>query len=92
MLALACYAASQVNRFYYFPMPGQDFVTDCDFVVSVEPDGEHVIVWHCGETRVHVSQFDEPVQRRNDPDRSDIAWARAEAATGNPSIMPRHIS
>lgn len=88
--ALAAFAATQVDRVWYRPYPGATFVTDADFVMAA--DDEWLIIWAFYPRLIHVSQLDEPMYRRDDPDRRAINNARCEASLGNPNILPRHIS
>src|SRR5574341_1018203 len=80
--ALAAFAAITVDRLWYYPVPGQNFVTDADFVISADEQGEYLRVWHCGETCIHVSQLDRPTFKADDPDINFQDWRRNEHTTG----------
>lgn len=87
--ALAAYAAQQVNHFFYYPTEAE-FVTDNDYVVAV--DDEWVMISLLGSLRViHVSQLDEPVTRRNDPDAAFESQWWNDMVAGNRGVKPSRV-
>lgn len=88
---MAAYAALQVNRFWYYPLPEYDFVSDADYVISIDDSGEWLTVWACGETKIHVSQLDEPITKRNDPDAAfeNLSWN--DYVAGDRSVKPSRV-
>ena len=86
---LATFAAQQVNHFFYRPTEAE-FVTDNDYVVAV--DDEWIMISLLGSLRlIHVSQLDEPVTRRNDPDAAFEIQSWNDMVAGDRGVKPSRV-
>lgn len=89
LFALAAFTAQSVDRFWYRPSEAA-YVCDSDYVVAV--DDEWIMVCRLNSLRlIHVSQLDEPINRRNDPDRHFENWAWNDHAAGYGDVKPSMV-